>query len=134
LAPTFRQRFYWLRDGFRGEPRSVVLRLGRALRRRLPSVNGSVRANEHCDNLFAAHGKAAGRHKAKRFGGTLALFRSDESSSKLKHTPKLGWDALARDVQVHSVSSPHIDMLSNPAAVQFIAEALQDYSSAQRQG
>jgi thioesterase domain-containing protein len=134
LAPTFWQRLYWLRDGFRGEPRSVARRLNSALRRRILRTNdGPPAINANGEGPYFAHGLAAARHKTKRFRGKLTLFRSEESSTKFKHTPTLGWNALARKVQVQSVPFPHTAMLSDPAAAQFIAEAFQNHLSAQSQ-
>ena len=118
-----------MRDGFRGDPRLVARRMKSAIRRRLArSRSGRVRWNGG-GNPFEAHGRAVLRHKARRFRGTVSLFRSEEFSTRLQHAPKLGWDALARNVTVHPVPCGHSAMLSDPTAVRFIAETMTTYLS-----
>src|SRR6202011_1570930 len=127
LAPTLRQKLYWLRDGFRGEPRTVARRLNSALRRRVFASYGCAPAgNGHRENPFWLHGTAARRHRAGRFGGTLTLFRAEESSLKFAHTPTLGWNALATTVQVHAVPCRHSEMLKDPSSIELIAESLRN--------
>jgi amino acid adenylation domain-containing protein len=128
LAPNFRQRIYWLRDGFRGNPLAVAGRLRRAIVRRLPGQNGvAALANPPQENQYSAHGKAAARHKAARLRGAVVLFRGNEFSLKFRHSPTLGWDALARTVHVHRVPSRHSDMLKDAEAVRLIANTLKEY-------
>ncbi len=124
MIPTFRQRLYRFRDGLRGNPAAVMRRVRNAVRRNGKHVQPGI------DNMkpFLAHGDALARYKARKFNGRLSLFRSEESASTLQHSPKLGWDALARIVEVHPVCSRHSDMLSDPAAARLIAEALVRYS------
>ncbi|MFL6515419.1 MAG: non-ribosomal peptide synthetase [Chthoniobacterales bacterium] len=120
MSPNFRQRLYRVRDGLRGNPTVVMRRVRNAVRR-----NGK-HVQPGSDNMkpFLAHGDALARYKARKFKGRLSLFRSEESAAGLRHSPKLGWDALARIVDVHPVPCRHSDMLSDPAAAQLIAEAL----------
>jgi hypothetical protein len=66
-------------------------------------------------------------HKSGRLRGKIALFRAREFSSKLGHSPTLGWSALARAVDIHTVESGHTDLLKDTEAVRFIAKTLQTY-------
>ncbi|HEY4284243.1 MAG TPA: amino acid adenylation domain-containing protein [Chthoniobacterales bacterium] len=130
FAPTFRQKLYWLRDGFRGDLRTVLTRARSAGRRRIPGVNGDYRPMTEEPNIqFAAHAEAAGRHRTKAFDGNIVLFRSEESLRAQPHSPRLGWDALARSVDVHRVCSAHSAMLAESAPLRFIAEKFISYLS-----
>ena len=128
FASGLRQRFYWIRDGFRGRPRVVAKRIRSVVRRKLFGANGAAKINPPGTNQFVFHNLAVSRHKVGRFPGAIELFRSEEWLSRLPHSPKLGWDALARSVQVHQLECKHLEMLSVPTAVEFIARRFSDYS------
>jgi len=127
LAPGFRQRLYWIRDGFRRDPRLALNRIRSFVKRKLSLEKHVIGKNGQSKDPFAAHNRAVSLHKVRRFPGTVDLFRSGEWLSRLPHSPKLGWDALARKVRVHAVPSQHTAMLSDPVAVQKVAERLKEF-------
>jgi amino acid adenylation domain-containing protein len=127
LAASFRQRLYWIRDGFRGDPRHVLRRIGSFVRRRLSRANGLAAGDNQSHEQFAAHNRAISRHKVRPFSGRLDLFRSGDWLSRSPHAPTLGWDAVARSVCVHPVVCGHTAAMSDAAAVQFIAEKLRQH-------
>jgi len=127
FAAGLHQRIRWVRDGFRGRPEVVARRIRSVLHRKLLGENGAIAISEPNATPFVLHGQVVSRHRAARFPGTIELFRSEEWQSRLPHSPKLGWDALARDVQVHQLECKHLDMVSVPAAVEFIARRFSEY-------
>jgi thioesterase domain-containing protein len=98
-----------------------------AIQRRISLGNGIANGQSQPDNQFAAHTRAASRHRARGYSGTLDLFCSGEWSSRSPHSPKLGWDALVRRLRVHPVFCGHSAVMSDAAAVQLIAETLKEY-------
>lgn len=124
FAPNLRQRFHWLRDGFRGQPGVVLNRVCSAIRRKIakalgrPVVENSVERDDPSD----VHARAVRSHKVKPFHGKVVLFRSAETL-ELARNPNFGWDALARPVEAHTVPCRHSSMMVEPA-IHFIAEEL----------
>jgi thioesterase domain-containing protein len=127
LGVSFRQRLYWIRDGFRRHPRLALNRMRSIVQRKLSPAKDLTANNGLPANQFAAHGRAVSRHKAQRFQGTIDLFRSEELLSRLPHAPKLGWDALARTVRVHPVPCKHNALLSDQASVHLVVKVMKEF-------
>jgi thioesterase domain-containing protein/acyl carrier protein len=129
FGASVRQRLYWIRDGFRGNPRVVFKRVRSVVRNKLTrtnGINGLVANNGQPMNRFMAHGQAVKRHKVCRFSGTIELIRSQEWLARLPHAPLLGWDALAATVRVHPVGCNHSAVLKDPTSVQRIVDTLKE--------
>ncbi len=123
FAPTRRLKYFWWRDKLR-KPQTIVKRLGPAIARRFKRTSHNVIENKP-ETPFAAHEKAVRLHNAERFGGKLLLFRSPDYGTSLRST-LFGWDALAREVDLHTIQYPHSSMLADPS-VQLIADKLKGH-------
>lgn len=124
FAPSFRMKYFWLREKLRDHPQTIAKRLGPALGRRIRRSNQVV-SEKKPDTPFSVHAKAVGRHRAQLFGGRLVLFRSTDYMASLR-SALFGWDALARKVEGHTIPCRHSSMLSDPA-VQLISNKLKEY-------
>jgi thioesterase domain-containing protein len=129
FAPDLRQRLRWVRDGFRGNPHSVLRRMRSIVRRKLRHRGGSdgnETNNGAPTNRFVPHLRAANRHRVRRFSGTIDLIRSDEWLANLPHSPKLGWDALSRSVRLHPVKCKHLSVLTDKDSLGIIADVMKE--------
>ncbi|HJT79671.1 MAG TPA: AMP-binding protein, partial [Chthoniobacterales bacterium] len=131
--PTLRQRIYWVRDGLTGHPRAVLKRIRSVVYRKLGrngsnghrNGNGAARTDQPM-NRFKEHVNAVNRHRVGRFSGAIHLVRSDEWLATLPHTPKLGWDALAKAVKLYPLACGHTAVLTDPASIETIAHILKE--------
>jgi len=78
--------------------------------------------------IIYANSQAAYRYVAKPYPNRITLFKAVEQPPNLKHEPTLGWNALAHDIQLHSVSGNHLSLLKQPHVID-LAQQLGQYLS-----
>jgi len=76
--------------------------------------------------IVYANAQAAYRYVPQCYGDRLTLFRADEQPDALTNNLTLGWDRLAKQVQLHQIPGNHLSLLKQPH-VQVLAQQLQQY-------
>ncbi|MBD3882896.1 amino acid adenylation domain-containing protein [Phormidium tenue FACHB-886] len=79
--------------------------------------------------IFYANTQAAARYVPQHYANRITLFQATEQSDRRAYSQSdatLGWNKLAKDIQLHSVPGNHLSMLRQPH-VQTLADQLQQY-------
>ena len=73
--------------------------------------------------IVYAHIQATYHYVPQPYPNRITLFRAVEQPDSTGQAPNLGWDALAKDIQLHQVPGNHLSLLKQPH-VQTLAEQL----------